>query len=195
MITYDERMIYHVKNFVKSDELKILNDFIDSVEINNCKDVFYFDAEGEEYAGQIVIEDQKIIVKMKELNLLIKSFIKSKYLKDHGFTLSEFKWTRPLELIRWQEGSVLAKHSDGESEPADFPFLKLGALIYLNEDYNGGEILFNDYDIKIKPQSGDLVIFPNNYMHEVLEVLPKGENTRRHTMPTFYYLEVKDEDE
>jgi len=192
MINYDENMIVHVKGFVEPEEIEVLNSFLDMKPVNNFKDVFYFNAEGDEYKNQRVIEDQNIISKMQDLDLLIKKFIEEKYLKDKGLILRNFHWTRPLELIRWQVGSSLGKHSDGPSDPAEFPLIKIGTLIYLNDDYDGGELVFNDYDIIIKPEPGDMIIFPNHYMHEVLKVFPKGSNTRRHTMPTFYVIEIED---
>lgn len=192
MIVYDESKIRLVKNFATPDEIKILNDYLDSMELKNFKDVFYFDAQGDEYNGQREISDESVQEKMKELDAKIKSFITQKYLSDNGFDVVNYTWTRPLELIRWQAGSSLGKHSDGPSDPAEFPFIKMGTLIYLNDEYEGGELVFNDYDIIIKPEPGDMIIFPNHYMHEVLKVLPKGSNTRRHTMPTFYVIEIEE---
>ena len=192
MIVYDETKIRLVKNFATPDEIKILNDYLDSMELKNFKDVFYFDAQGDEYNGQREISDESVQEKMKELDAKIKSFITQTYLADNGFDVVNYTWTRPLELIRWQVGSLLGKHSDGPSDPAEFPLIKMGTLIYLNDEYEGGELVFNDYDIIIKPEPGDMIIFPNHYMHEVLKVLPKGSNTRRHTMPTFYVIEIEE---
>jgi predicted 2-oxoglutarate/Fe(II)-dependent dioxygenase YbiX len=191
MIDYNEGLIVHVKNFVTPDKIKVLNDYLDSMEVKKFKDVFYFNGSGDEYKNQTEIKDASVIEKMNELDLLIKDFIKDQYLKKTGFELSKYSWTRPLELVRWRVNSFLAAHSDGSDEPEDFPLMKIGSLIYLNDEYEGGELYFNDYKITIKPNPGDLVIFPNHYMHEVFMVLGKGENTRRHTMPTFYCVELK----
>lgn len=192
MIVYDESKIRLVKNFATPDEIKILNDYIDSMELKNFKDVFYINAQGDEYNGQREILDESIAKKMTELDAKIRSFLKNVYFEENGFSIVSYTWSRPLELIRWKEGSSLAKHSDGSSDPAEFPLIKMGTLIYLNDEYEGGELVFNDYDIIIKPEPGDMIIFPNHYMHEVLKVLPKGSNTRRHTMPTFYVIEIKE---
>jgi len=191
MIDYNEGLIVHIKNFVTPDKIKVLNDYLDSMEVKKFKDVFYFNGSGDEYKNQTEIKDASVIEKMNELDLLIKDFIKDQYLKKTGFELSKYSWTRPLELVRWRVNSFLAAHSDGSDEPEDFPLMKIGSLIYLNDEYEGGELYFNDYKITIKPNPGDLVIFPNHYMHEVFMVLGKGENTRRHTMPTFYCVELK----
>lgn len=192
MVVYDQSMIYHLKNFVAPDEIKILNEYLDSMDVKNFKDVFYMDAEGDEYNGQREISDESVERKMKNLDAKIRSFITESYFGDKGINVVKYVWTRALELIRWQVDSSLGKHSDGPSDPAEFPLIKIGTLIYLNDDYEGGELVFNDYDMIIKPEPGDLVIFPNHYMHEVLKVLPKGSNTRRHTMPTFYVIEIEE---
>lgn len=37
---------------------------------------------------------------------------------------------------------------------------------YLNDEYVGGEIYFPRFDLTIKPDAGDLVIFPSTYIYE-----------------------------
>ena len=45
-------------------------------------------------------------------------------------------------------------------------------MYYLNDDYEGGEIFFPDYNLKIKPKPNSLLMFPGNenYAHGVKEV-------------------------
>lgn len=38
-------------------------------------------------------------------------------------------------------------------------------IMYLNGDYDGGEVVFTDYDVEVKPVAGDVLIFPSYYMH------------------------------
>mgnify|MGYP000379967471 FL=1 len=46
------------------------------------------------------------------------------------------------------------------------------SVFYLNDDYDGGELFFPEFDLTIKPKLGDLITFPTNsmYMHAVKEV-------------------------
>lgn len=63
-------------------------------------------------------------------------------------------------------------------------FIEVGCVMYLNDEYEGGEIYFPAYDIEIKPKAGDLIFFPgsNLYMHGVREI----KSGIRYTFTTFY---------
>lgn len=45
------------------------------------------------------------------------------------------------------------------------------SLIYLNDNYEGGEIVFDDYDYSLKPTAGSVVLLPCLISHSVNEVL------------------------
>ncbi len=192
MFNYDESMIKFIRGFVTKEEVQILNDYLDSMPENNKKDVFYVDKIEGEHDGQREIEDLAVREVIASLNDKIVDYIANTYFVEKGFEITEHIWTRNLELIRWKESSVLGPHADGLSTPPAEPKINLGTLIYLNDDYEGGEIKFNDYDLVFKPEIGDLVLFPNHYIHEVLQVKQKTDNTRRHTMPVFYSFHVKE---
>jgi hypothetical protein len=49
------------------------------------------------------------------------------------------------------------------------PGTEMGALFYLNDDYQGGELLIED-NFKYKPKSLDLVYYPTHLMHAVAPV-------------------------
>lgn len=48
----------------------------------------------------------------------------------------------------------------------------LSSVIYLNDDYDGGDLYFPDHGIEIKPEAGDFITWPGNgwYQHGVKEV-------------------------
>lgn len=48
----------------------------------------------------------------------------------------------------------------------------LSSVIYLNDNYEGGELYFPDHDLSIKPEAGDYITWPGNrwYQHGVKEV-------------------------
>jgi predicted 2-oxoglutarate/Fe(II)-dependent dioxygenase YbiX len=104
----------------------------------------------------------------------------------------EFYFGRPLEtgsagIRRWDIGEYQPLHADGEDpegHPNEAFIVDYGAVIYLNDDYEGGEIYFPDHNLEFKPSAGTLVFFPSNnmYIHGVREIT-KGV---RYTTPSFW---------
>ncbi|CAB5218279.1 Oxoglutarate/iron-dependent dioxygenase [uncultured Caudovirales phage] len=54
--------------------------------------------------------------------------------------------------------------------------LQWGAVVYINDDYEGGEIYYPELDLVYKPKSGDVVLHPADYVyrHGVKEVKVKN---------------------
>jgi hypothetical protein len=63
----------------------------------------------------------------------------------------------------YREGVGMNMHSDSQ------PFPEMGALFYLNDDYEGGELAVGD-DFIYKPKKYDLVYMSSEPMHGVLPV-------------------------
>lgn len=42
----------------------------------------------------------------------------------------------------------------------------ISVVVYLNENFEGGELYFPRFDLKYKPKTGDIVIFPSTYIYE-----------------------------
>lgn len=68
----------------------------------------------------------------------------------------------PLSLLKYDEGEEFKSHHDGGTATAR----SVSALLYLNDDYEGGELEFVHFDIKFKPKAGSLVLFPSNFAYE-----------------------------
>jgi hypothetical protein len=66
-----------------------------------------------------------------------------------------------INLLRYQTGQEFKSHYDGStiSKRAVSP------ILYINDDYTGGEIEFTNFNIKIKPKAGTLMVFPANYAY------------------------------
>ena len=64
-----------------------------------------------------------------------------------------------FQLLRYSTGGYFKAHYDS------YPAVKrcISVLIYLNDDYEGGEIDFVNFNAKIKPKAGSLMLFPSNY--------------------------------
>ena len=89
------------------------------------------------------------------------------------FTFYPFKNIDNMEIVKWPTGSKMTLHRD---EGDTFSW-----IIYLNDDFEGGETVIDG--IKIQPKIGRLVLFSNGfYEHEVKEIT-KGT---RYTLIAWY---------
>lgn len=85
-----------------------------------------------------------------------------------------------MHLLRYDQSGHLPAHQDqGISTRV------LSVLLYLNDDYEGGEIEFKHSNLKLKPEPGSVLFFPSNflYVHEVYPVT-KGP---RYALPNWYH--------
>lgn len=70
-------------------------------------------------------------------------------------------------------GASLVSHKDvyDPQDSGSAPGNALVCNLFLTDDYDGGELVFEDLDVRIKPGPGDLVIFPGFLIkHGVREV-------------------------
>ena len=102
----------------------------------------------------------------------------SKKLKD-AFSpfIEEYVNRFRVELERVYDNYSILKYGNGHrfKEHADDganSLRRVSLLYYVNDDYEGGEILFPRWNLNIKPQANELILFPSNYMyaHEVIPV-------------------------
>ena len=42
----------------------------------------------------------------------------------------------------------------------------ISVVAYLNDDYEGGEIYFPRFNLTVKPEAGDIIVFPSTYVYE-----------------------------
>lgn len=63
--------------------------------------------------------------------------------------------------LKYSTGQYYNAHYDGGTGSGR----SISAIIYLNNDYVGGEIEFVNFDIKIKPEPGMLILFPSNFAY------------------------------
>jgi predicted 2-oxoglutarate/Fe(II)-dependent dioxygenase YbiX len=106
--------------------------------------------------------DSFIITTIKDAILECSSNYSNKYSIDIGNLT-------PLSISKYFEGKGMGPHVDSYSET---PKEILSIVLYLNDDYEGGELYFKNQNIKVKPEAGSLIAFPSvdPYFHESLPV-------------------------
>jgi len=112
-------------------------------------------------------------------------------------------------IRRWSPGESQEVHADNELVTGEFislqyitdenqnideseyslpnDFVDFSSVFYINDDYEGGELFFPEYDIKIKAKSGSFITWPSNakYLHGINKVI----NGYRYTVPSMWYSE------
>lgn len=77
------------------------------------------------------------------------------------YNIGENLYHEQYSVLRYQGGQEYEAHYDGGTSTGRC----ISAICYLNSDYEGGEIEFVNFGIKIKPQPGMLILFPSNYAY------------------------------
>jgi Rps23 Pro-64 3,4-dihydroxylase Tpa1-like proline 4-hydroxylase len=64
-----------------------------------------------------------------------------------------------INVLRYQTGQEYKSHYDGATSSGR----AISPILYLNDEYEGGEIEFVHQNYTLKPKAGTLAIFPANY--------------------------------
>lgn len=82
-------------------------------------------------------------------NLIVES--------DPGLYLGGF-----ATIQRMQPGVQLKSHTDQNTDPS----IKYATILYLNDNYNAGELFFEKLNIELRPKPGEILFFPGDEKHE-----------------------------
>jgi predicted 2-oxoglutarate/Fe(II)-dependent dioxygenase YbiX len=91
-----------------------------------------------------------------------------------------------FDIKKYTDGANMGTHSDSE-DSSDKNHPLLSAVLYLNDDYVGGEIEFSNQQINLKALAGSLIIFPSvpPYYHRPMPVI----SGTKYMIPFFFYEE------
>jgi hypothetical protein len=79
------------------------------------------------------------------------------YRKDYN--IMDLRYWEAFNFIKYGPGQHFQEHHDH-----GFSY-NCTVVAYVNDDYEGGELYFRLQDLNIKPEAGDLFIFPSNFMY------------------------------
>lgn len=114
--------------------------------------------------------DQDSNQDIQTINNILKNAItkaSEDYAKIHNINIGILT---PLSISKYSTGKSMGPHVDDYGN-GDDP--NISVVLYLNDDYEGGELFFKEQNIKIKPEAGSIIIFPSvdPYYHESLPVI------------------------
>jgi 2OG-Fe(II) oxygenase superfamily len=101
-----------------------------------------------------------------------------------------------FQLVQWPIGLSMRPHADRanpDGSPHGMPYRHYAGILYLNDDYEGGELYFTALDIAIKPRRGMFVGFTGGFHHEHAVTRVESGSVRM-TMPSFYSFDPRHAD-
>lgn len=160
--------VFEVENFFTKEESKALVDYFEAGKDSWQHTCFYnarvMDPIAPWQTGKSEVIDEDY---MKSLRFKLQQLAEKLFSRDlKNLSLSAHKWL---------EGAFADYHSDNtelDGTPNAWRENKLVTIIYLNDDYSGGELVFRDHQIKIAPKTGTVVVFDVGIdnVHGVTEV-------------------------
>jgi hypothetical protein len=169
-------LIYAEENFVnKIDLAKILNYIANYNPWIKTDDLW-----NERFIHYNLIEDLDVQRLIENIYLKVADII-------HSNTKNKVQ-IETCQLVRWRKGDKLdPPHADCENldgSPHPYPNRHYSALVYLNDEYEGGQIFFPHQQLEPKMSPGTLVQFEGTreFLHGVREITD-GE---RYTVVMFF---------
>ena len=130
------------------------------------------------HTGEIKRSDNRVVmddmwVKDKTTSSIINDFF-SKVIRKYSDKFERFSCQRHsgFRVNRYSVGGFMSEHTDNihHSHGQEYGFPQVSALLFLNDNYKGGELIVagNEYETKM----GSGIIFPSNFMfpHEVKKI-------------------------
>jgi len=69
------------------------------------------------------------------------------------------------QLLRYQTGHHFDEHVDQMVGATAYGQRLITAILYLNDDYEGGELLLPQQSLVYKPKAGSLILFPSGFCY------------------------------
>ena len=152
--------IYQVNNFLTAEEIKSIYEIIDSAptDMQSWTSEQHADNPESFWVGKIhtpkehpeFMDNILYRIQTELINVCDTTYIN--YIDSIQRTLPDYE--------------PMGNHRDNEG----WSEIKMGIVIYINDDYQGGEISYPDLGLSIKPTAGMLAIHPSDIIHRVLPV-------------------------
>lgn len=170
-----------IENFISKEDCEYLVDLV--------KDSILWESGGSDFWDNRVINYHKLLeydrdaaIIMLDANIRCGQKIKEEYNLDTSV------YSDTLQIVRWFPGMSQPPHADDMSNTDidGFSHRAFGSIIYLNDNYDGGNTFYPNFNFDIIPKSGSLAIHPGDpeHLHGVTEV----KKSIRYTLASFWTL-------
>lgn len=144
-------------------------------------DTVKIDTEYRDTLTSVVPYSKSIIDDFINLDQAFNATLSNIFLVGFGPAELDYKSEHQLETI-WHDSYSILKYGKGQKfvnhidDHKDF-HRRLSLVYYINDNYEGGEIVFPRFNITYKPNANELLLFPSTYVYNH-SVLPVLEGTR-----------------
>lgn len=175
--------IFVIKNFIDKENAELLVQLAKKSSPDEWANYNYTDRhENDEWEDRILLLDRCSNFNIKEKEIVSNMFDKIK--KEIGSILKKdiYEYVGFNTIYRSLVGHFMKTHHD---QGLGVKF-KYGIVLYLNGDYEGGEIFYPNVGIEFKPEAYSLVLHPAHeaYRHGVKKVT----SGTRYSMTSFIKL-------
>lgn len=167
-----------VDNFLTNTETAFVLSQIKETDVWESSPVDFWDKRTISIGTAYKFFDKQLGDLLMDVSTRVKDVIESSYdkkVKEDGIT-----------ICRWYPGMEQPPHADDmtNTDVKGLEHRKFGAIIYLNDDYEGGHTYYPNYDVKITPETGKLAIHLGDADH--LHGVTKVEGKTRYTIASFW---------
>jgi len=172
-----------IENFLPEDKLNLLLQYS-----QNSQELYNSHQSSHEFWNKRYIYFHSISNKKVQDLVFESTIIMRGIIKINTNILTNFLYAEYPQFVRWDPGWQLTPHCDNcEPDgitPNATPWRSHGGVIYLNDDFEGGEIFYPKLNIEIRPKPGMMIIHPAGlpYLHGINKVT-EGV---RHTISVFF---------
>lgn len=177
-----------------SDDIKVIPDFVDPKKSKAL--IEFLDSCGEptkfkETRFERHIDNEQVREIIKEIRDSALEAV-ADYFAERGLKIVKIKREHNTQLVRFSGENHLPSHVDMERKNKWNPDITM--IAYLNDNYGGGEVVFGEAKIEIKPVANSLIIFPSGMPHETKRNYPIDglEYNYRCSVPMFFTFKVEE---
>lgn len=181
-----------VENFLQPAEITLLLGTIALMRPALDKPGF----QGHDYWKGRILFAHEVQARVPEAGQVMQHFQREAARRIGGFyQLTAPVYADTVQLVLWQAGIHMPPHADNanpDGSPHGMAWRNFSSIVYLNDDYEGGELYFTALDRTLKPKAGMLVAFTGGFHHEHAVLAVQGND--RYTMPGFYTFDASKAD-
>lgn len=129
-----------------------------------------------EQCQQLILNFRDKTISLKDLDYSVyhRFDFRDKDLAEKFNVITKNKCSDRFFFTKYTEGGFIKSHQDGHVRIMRNSLSTHTVLLYLNNDYEGGELVIEDLNLTVKPNQGTVIVMDQTLNHYV-NMVTKGE--------------------